>query len=62
MIAVTAVWGATFLIVHLAMQHGGPLLFVGLRFLSAGAISAIIFRARSGGSRGGSSVPVRRSA
>ncbi|MGY2082657.1 DMT family transporter [Blastococcus sp. SYSU DS0539] len=44
LIAVTAVWGATFLIVHLAMQHGGPLLFVGLRFLAAGAISLVVFR------------------
>ena len=44
LIAVTAVWGTTFLVVHLAVQHGGPLFFVGLRFLAAGAISAVIFR------------------
>ncbi|MEX5721348.1 DMT family transporter [Geodermatophilus maliterrae] len=44
LVAVTAVWGTTFLVVHLAVQHGGPLLFVGLRFLAAGAISAVIFR------------------
>ena len=44
LVAVTAVWGATFLVVHLAVQHGGPLFFVGLRFLAAGAISLVIFR------------------
>jgi drug/metabolite transporter (DMT)-like permease len=43
LVAVTAIWGATFLVVHLAVQHGGPLLFVGLRFLSAGAIRVTIF-------------------
>jgi drug/metabolite transporter (DMT)-like permease len=44
LVAVTAVWGATFLVVHLVVQHGAPLLFVGLRFLAAGAISLVIFR------------------
>ena len=41
---VTAVWGATFLVVHLAVQHSGPLLFVGVRFLTAGLISVVVFR------------------
>lgn len=40
---VTAVWGATFLIVHTAVQHSGPWFFVGMRFLTAGLISAVIF-------------------
>ena len=44
LIAVTAVWGGTFLIVHTAMAHTGPMFFVGLRFVSAGLISMIIFR------------------
>ncbi|MGY2080125.1 DMT family transporter [Modestobacter sp. SYSU DS0657] len=44
LVAVTAVWGTTFLVVHLAVQHGGPLLFVALRFLAAGAISLVVFR------------------
>lgn len=43
LILVTAVWGATFLIVHIAVQHSGPWFFVGLRFLAALLISAIIF-------------------
>ncbi|MCB5362413.1 DMT family transporter [Pusillimonas sp. CC-YST705] len=38
------IWGATFLIIQLAMQHSGPLFFVGLRFLTAGLISAVLFR------------------
>lgn len=29
---VTMIWGATFLVVHLAMERSGPLFFVGLRF------------------------------
>lgn len=29
---VTLIWGATFLVVHLAMERSGPLFFVGLRF------------------------------
>lgn len=44
LIAITAVWGATFLVVHTAMQSSGPMFFVGLRFLTAGLISAIVFR------------------
>lgn len=44
LIAITAVWGSTFLLVHWAMQHSGPWFFVGLRFLVAGAISILIFQ------------------
>ena len=44
LIAVTAVWGGTFLLVHWAMQHSGPWFFVGIRFLVAGLISVVIFR------------------
>ncbi|MGW8482561.1 DMT family transporter [Microbacterium sp. NPDC055903] len=44
LIAITAVWGCTFLVVHWAMEHSGPWFFVGLRFLLAGLISAVIFR------------------
>ncbi|WP_341955799.1 DMT family transporter [Microbacterium sp. LWH13-1.2] len=44
LIAVTAVWGSTFLLVHWAMQHSGPWFFVGIRFLVAGLISVVIFR------------------
>lgn len=43
LIAITAVWGSTFLLVHWAMQHSGPWFFVGLRFLVAGLISVVIF-------------------
>jgi drug/metabolite transporter (DMT)-like permease len=44
LVAVTAVWGATFLVVHVAVQHSGPFFFVGLRFLTAGLISLVVFR------------------
>ncbi|MEV4669052.1 DMT family transporter [Microbacterium sp. LWO12-1.2] len=44
LIAITAVWGSTFLLVHWAMQHSGPWFFVGIRFLVAGLISVVIFR------------------
>lgn len=43
LIAVTAVWGATFLIVHIAVQYSGPWFFVGVRFITAGIISAVLF-------------------
>lgn len=35
LIGVTVLWGGTFLIVHEAMRHSGPLFFVGLRFATA---------------------------
>ncbi|WP_260857306.1 DMT family transporter [Microbacterium sp. 1.5R] len=44
LLAITAVWGSTFLLVHWAMQHSGPWFFVGIRFLVAGVISVVIFR------------------
>lgn len=44
LIAVTMVWGGTFLVVHLAMQHSGPLFFVSLRFVTAGLIGLLVFR------------------
>ena len=44
LIAITAVWGGTFLLVHWAMEHSSPWFFVGIRFLIAGLISVVIFR------------------
>ncbi|MBO0983786.1 DMT family transporter [Rathayibacter sp. SD072] len=43
LIGITAVWGGTFLAVHVAMEHSGPLFFVGVRFVVAGLISALVF-------------------
>ncbi|MET0781842.1 MAG: DMT family transporter [Microbacterium sp.] len=43
LVLITAVWGATFLIVHIAVQYSGPWFFVGMRFVVAGLISAIVF-------------------
>ncbi|MGN8027415.1 DMT family transporter [Microbacterium sp. 22242] len=43
LVAITGVWGCTFLVVHTAMQHSGPWFFVGLRFLAAGLFAAAIF-------------------
>lgn len=43
LIGITVLWGATFLIVHIAMRHSGPLFFVGLRFVTAGTLCALIF-------------------
>ncbi|GAA2723324.1 DMT family transporter [Cellulomonas aerilata] len=44
LVGITALWGTTFLIVHTAMDHSGPLFFVGVRFVFAGLISVVIFR------------------
>jgi drug/metabolite transporter (DMT)-like permease len=44
LIAITVLWGATFLIVHEAVRHSGPLFFVGVRFLTAGLIAVLVFR------------------
>lgn len=44
LVAITMVWGTTFLIVQWAMQHAGALFFVGVRFLIAGAMTALVFR------------------
>jgi drug/metabolite transporter (DMT)-like permease len=43
LVLVTAVWGATFLVVHIAVQYSGPWFFVGIRFVTAGLISAVLF-------------------
>lgn len=40
---ITAIWGSTFVVVHLAVQYSGPWFFVGVRFLAAGLIAAAIF-------------------
>ncbi|TAP28625.1 DMT family transporter [Arthrobacter sp. S41] len=39
----TCVWGATFLIIHVAVQYTGPWFFVGMRFITAGLFSALLF-------------------
>nr|WP_255326305.1 DMT family transporter [Sphingobium sp. EM0848] len=39
LIGATLLWGGTFLIVHQAMRHSGPLFFVGLRFGTAALIA-----------------------
>jgi drug/metabolite transporter (DMT)-like permease len=44
LVGVTMLWGTTFLIVHTAMRHCGPFFFVGLRFVTAGLIGALVFR------------------
>jgi drug/metabolite transporter (DMT)-like permease len=43
LIGITAIWGATFPVVHSAMDHSGPLFFVGLRFLIAGVLGVVVF-------------------
>ena len=43
LIGITFLWGATFLIIHLAMRSCGPLFFVGFRFILAGIFASIIF-------------------
>lgn len=43
LVLITAVWGSTFLVVHIAVQYSGPWFFVGMRFLAAGLISTVIF-------------------
>ncbi len=43
LVLITAVWGATFLVVHIAVQYSGPWFFVGMRFITAGIISALLF-------------------
>lgn len=44
LVAITMVWGSTFLVVQWAMQHAGALFFVGVRFLVAGAAAVLVFR------------------
>ncbi|MDM0111265.1 DMT family transporter [Variovorax sp. J22R133] len=49
LIAVTFVWGGTFLAVHIAMRHAGPLFFVGIRFVIAGLLALMLSRRRMAG-------------
>lgn len=44
LVLVTMLWGSTFLVIHIAMQHSGPLFFVGVRFTIAGVVSMLLFR------------------
>lgn len=43
LVAVTAVWGSTFVVIAKAMEYSGPLFFIGVRFVAAAAIAAIVF-------------------
>ncbi len=43
LIAITMVWGATFLTVQWAMHYSGALFFVGIRFLVAGGMTMLVF-------------------
>ncbi|PYI37530.1 EamA family transporter [Arthrobacter psychrolactophilus] len=43
LIAITALWGGTYLVIHVAMLHSGPMFFVGLRFAVAGLLAALMF-------------------
>ncbi|MEJ8847818.1 DMT family transporter [Variovorax rhizosphaerae] len=49
LIAVTFVWGGTFLTVHIAMGYAGPLFFVGLRFVVAGLFALLLCGRRMAG-------------
>ncbi len=49
LVLVTVLWGSTFLIIHIAMQHSGPLFFVGVRFTLAGVGSMLLFRRHMAG-------------
>lgn len=43
LIFITMLWGATFIIVHYAMQTASPFYFVGIRFAVAAALLSLIF-------------------
>lgn len=49
LVLVTMLWGSTFLVIHIAMQHSGPLFFVGVRFTIAGVVSMLLFRRHMAG-------------
>nr|WP_254907021.1 DMT family transporter [Acetobacter tropicalis] len=51
LIGITMLWGATFLIIHNTMRHTGPLFFVGVRFITAGIMSVMLFHKSLGGFR-----------
>lgn len=44
LIGITVIWGATFLVVRIAMEHSGPMFFVAVRFLTAGLFGLLVFR------------------
>lgn len=44
LIGITVLWGTTYLIVHTAMLYCGPSFFVGVRFITAGLASLLLFR------------------
>lgn len=44
LIAITMIWGATFVAVHIVMRHSGPMFFTGVRFCVATLAAALIFR------------------
>lgn len=44
LLAITVIWGGTYLVIHLAMRYSGPMFFVGIRFAVAGIAAALIFR------------------
>ena len=52
LLAVTLIWGGTFLAVQVAMTVSGPFFFVGLRFAAAATLAAIVFRRALGGLTG----------
>ena len=43
LVGITMIWGVTFLVVHKAMEVSGPFFFVGLRFMTAGTLSLLLF-------------------
>lgn len=43
LLAITVLWGASYLVIRVAMDHSGPMFFVGLRFAVAGLAAAAIF-------------------
>lgn len=44
LVCITALWGVTFLIVHMAMRYTGAMFFVGVRFTTAAVLSMFVFR------------------
>ena len=43
LLAITVIWGSTFLMIHIAMDYTGPMFFVGVRFIVAGLVALAIF-------------------
>jgi len=44
LVAITMLWGTTFIMVHMAVRTAPPFFFVGFRFLLAALVVALIFR------------------